>query len=283
MNRFLSLPIALSVVVASAGAARADRPDPKPPHHSVTTAPAGDAYEVAAEDNHHAHSHKHPGVVEVATQASQYSSYAWSTTCMAGSPVACGTTLCNSQAEILWRLFGLAANGNWVLLDTRCAGSTAPAPVGAPPAPVVTPAMVLQAFKRVPVPSYRAHTQPAGKTLVNFDTIFYTDAQPLTRNVVLLGQNVRLEIKPSTFTWVHGDGTTATTSTPGAAYPAKDIVYRYAHAHRTVQEHVEIVWTAQYSLNGGPLQDVAGTVTTIGPATPLRIAEATPALSGAGH
>ena len=99
----------------------------------------------------------------------------------------------------------------------------------------------------------------------------------------LLGQRVRLEIKPSRFEWVHGDGTTATTSGPGAPYPSKDIVYRYDDAHRTVAHRVVVTWSAEYSLNGGPLQPVNGTVTTTGPATPLRVAEASPALSGSGH
>ena len=92
--------------------------------------------------------------------------------------------------------------------------------------------MVLAAFRRIPLPSLRSHSQPANKTLINFDTIFFTDAEPLTRNLTLLGQRVRLEIRPSRFEWVHGDGTTATTATPGSPYPAKDVVYRYQDAHR---------------------------------------------------
>ncbi len=143
--------------------------------------------------------------------------------------------------------------------------------------------MVLAAFRRVPVPSLRSESQPANKTLINFDTIFFTRAEPLTRQVTLLGQDVRLEITPSRFEWVHGDGTTATTSTPGAPYPAKDVVYRYSDAHATVGHRVIVTWSAEYSLNGGPLQPVGGTVTTAGPVTPLRIAEASPALSGSGH
>jgi len=142
---------------------------------------------------------------------------------------------------------------------------------------------VANAFQRIPLPALRAITQPAGKTLINFDTIFYVDAQPLHRTLNLLGQRVELEITPSTFRWVHGDGTTAVTQTAGAAYPAKDVVYRYQQAHVTVRHHVEIVWTARWSLNGGAYQDVPGTVTTVGPETPLRVAEATPALSGYGH
>jgi hypothetical protein len=73
------------------------------------------------------------------------------------------------------------------------------------------------------------------------------------------------------------------THTAGAAYPAKDVVHRYQHADVTVRQHVEIVWTARWSLNGGAYQEVDGTVTTVGPATPLRVVEATPALSGQGH
>jgi len=142
---------------------------------------------------------------------------------------------------------------------------------------------VLQAFQRIPLPHLRSVTQPDEKTLVNFDTIFYVQAAPLHRTLTLLGQRVELAITPATYRWVHGDGTTSVTHTPGAAYPAKTVVYRYQRAHVTVRQHVEIVWTARWSLNGGPYQDVDGTVTTVGPATALRIAEATPALSGQGH
>ncbi len=163
-----------------------------------------------------------------------------------------------------------------------CSGNGPPAIAGVAP-PQVTPGMVAAAFRRIPLPSLRSHSQPADKTLINFDTIFFTDAEPLTRNITLLGQRVRLEIRPSRFEWVHGDGTTRATSTPGAPYPAKDVVYRYDDAHRTVQHRVVVTWSAEYSLNGGALQPVNGTVTTTGPATPLRIAEASPALSGSGH
>ena len=165
-----------------------------------------------------------------------------------------------------------------------CSGN-GPPPVAAAAAapPQVTEAMVLQAFRRIPLPSLRSRTQPANKTLINFDTIFFTQAQPLTRRLTLLGQRVRLEIRPSRFEWVHGDGTSQTTSTPGAAYPSKSIIYRYADAHTTVAHRVVVTWSAEYSLNGGPLRPVSGTVTTTGPDTPLRVAEASPALSGHGH
>jgi hypothetical protein len=166
-------------------------------------------------------------------------------------------------------------NGQWVPLEIFC--------LTAPPdaSPQVTPDLVARAFQRIPLPKLRSLTQPEGKTLVNFDTIFHVDAQTLTRQLTLLGQRVELRIKPSSFRWVHGDGTTAVTTTPGAAYPSKQVVHRYQQAHVTVSHHVEVVWTAEWRLNGGGWQPVPGSVTTVGPETQLTVAEAVPALSGA--
>jgi hypothetical protein len=149
--------------------------------------------------------------------------------------------------------------------------------------PVITPELVLRAFRRIPLPEPETHVQPDDTTLVNLETIFYTDAAAFDRSITLLGQRVDLAIEPTSFRWVHGDGTTSTTQTAGAAYPSKDVVHRYQHAHTTVRPHVEVTWSASYRVGGGPAQTVPGTVTTVGPTTVLRVAEAVPALSGAGH
>jgi hypothetical protein len=200
--------------------------------------------------------------------------------CGEGSQQPCDYSINCGPGEIGVKQWGLVDNV-WTELDSGCV--TPDQAPNATAAPTVTPDLVARAFQRIPLPALRAKTQPADKTLINFDTIFYVEAAPLHRSLTLLGQQVELEITPSTFRWVHGDGTTTETHTAGAAYPAKDVVYRYQHAHVTVQHHVEIVWTARWSLNGGPYQDVPGTVTTVGPETPLQVAEATPALSGYGH
>jgi hypothetical protein len=213
---------------------------------------------------------------------STYSAIEWHLACgeAIGSAQAGGVPCSNAnecppgrQPFTKWGLL----DGTWIELETVCQDEAPPG------TPSVTPRLVARAFQRIPLPAFRAITQPADKTLINFDTIFRVEAAPLDRTVTLLWQRVDLRITPSTFRWVHGDGTTSVTTTPGAAYPAKDVVYRYERAHVTVMQHVEIVWTARWSLNGGPFQDVTGTVTTVGPATALRIAEATPALSGYGH
>ena len=149
--------------------------------------------------------------------------------------------------------------------------------------PVITPALVLRAFKRVSLPHATTIVQPGGRTLVNLETIFHTGVGPLTRTVRLLGQRVRLAIRPSSYLWRYGDGSTARTTTPGAAYPARTITHRYPHAHLTVHPSVQVTWSATYSVNGSATRPVPGTVTTTGPSTTLRIAEAVPALSGYGH
>lgn len=157
-----------------------------------------------------------------------------------------------------------------------------PAAAGAGPAPLpqVTPGVVLTAIRRIGLPALTAYTQPEGKTLVNFPTIFYTRPQPYTRTLTLLGQAVHITATPTSYTWHYGDGGTATTSTPGARYPAQDITHEYRHAHVTVQTSVDVSYTATFTVGGGPARTIPGAVTVTGPSTPLRISEATPVLSG---
>ena len=253
-------------------------------------AACGQSSDVKAETNgYYAQSESAPCVNDedkpsVSNQDAYYTAYRVKIVCFIRSGAGSQASGCPRSApdacqpgQTLYQQFGLH-DGTWEPLGQFCRDTE---PGAAPPA--VTPALVARAFQRIPLPALRAVTQPADKTLINFDTIFYVQAEPLHRTITLLGQRVELAITPSTFRWVHGDGTTAVTHTAGAAYPAKEVVHRYQRAHVTVMQHVEIVWTATWSLNGGPSEDVDGTVTTVGPATPLRVAEATPALSGYGH
>jgi hypothetical protein len=157
--------------------------------------------------------------------------------------------------------------------------TTQPAAAAAP-RPQVTPGVVMTAMRRIGLPALAAHTQPEGKTLVNFATIFYTEPQPFTRSVTLLGRRVTIVATPQTFTWDYGDGTTSSTSTPGAPYPAKDVTHSYRDAHRTVLTSVDVAYSARFRVGGGAWQDIPGTVTIAGPTSPLRISEATALLSG---
>ena len=147
----------------------------------------------------------------------------------------------------------------------------------------MTPGLVLTALRRLGLPSLEARTQPEDKTLVNFATIFYATPQPFTRTVTLLGQSVDVEATPSSYTWHYGDGTSTTTTTPGAPYPAKDVTHSYTDAHTTVQTSVDVTYSARFRVDNGAWQTIPDTVTIVGPAGALRISEATAVLSGEYH
>ena len=90
----------------------------------------------------------------------------------------------------------------------------------------LTPGMVQHAFERLTWPASPLVVQPPnGRTLVNFDTNFYTtNAHPTTRTVTLIGQRVTIEATPTEYTWhFGGDGATVTctTATSPPATPAR--------------------------------------------------------------
>lgn len=160
--------------------------------------------------------------------------------------------------------------------------STCIEPGEAAPAEVLTPGRILEAFRRIPVPTSPIGVNPVGgRTLVNFDTIFHTEAQPFTETVRLLGRSVTFDITPSEFTWDTGQGT-FTTSEPGRAYKASlpmsaYITHRYLEAGK-VQLGLETTWTARWRVGNGPWRPVDGTVTTSSPSVPLDVVTARPQL-----
>lgn len=222
--------------------------------------------------------------------AAPYANYAWASVCGAFEPtdprgfqsVDCAAARnCPDPAERVWQLWGerRPPEAGWELLGAQCFGRP-PGPGDTPQPPTIGPGDVLTALRRIGLPALEAKTQPADKTLVNFATIFYAEPEPFTRTIRLLGQRVDVEATPATYTWHHGDGTTAQTSDPGAPYPAKDVTHDYTDAHVTVRPRVDVTYIARFRVNGGPWQDIAERVTIAGPEGELRIAEATAVLSG---
>lgn len=148
------------------------------------------------------------------------------------------------------------------------------------PTPQLTPGMVAAAFRRLPLPPATLQVQPAnGRTLVNFATNFWTERGELTRSVSLLGRRVDLRIWPTSYTWSFGDGTTSTTSEPGAPYPDLQVTHDYRRAGR-VAPSVDTTYAAEFSVDSGPWQPVSGTVTIPGAPVGLRVLTATPTLVG---
>jgi len=144
----------------------------------------------------------------------------------------------------------------------------------------ITPDLVRDALRDVGLPTLSVNTNPADKTLVNLATVFFARPSTVTKTLNLLGQAVLVEATPTVFVWHFGDGETVTTDSPGAPYPAMDVTHRYAHAEVTMHPSVDTTYTARFRVNGGAWQDVDGTVTIAGPPIDLRVAEATPVLSG---
>ncbi len=146
--------------------------------------------------------------------------------------------------------------------------------------PVDVPGLVAAAFRRIPLPEAELVIQPPnGRTLVNFETNFYTEQGEFTRTVRLLGRRVELRIWPASFGWRFGDGESDETTSPGAAYPDLEVTHEYLEKGR-VSPSVDVTYAAQFRVGGGPWRDVAGTVTIPGSPQELRVVEARPVLVG---
>lgn len=138
---------------------------------------------------------------------------------------------------------------------------------------------IRRAIREVPMPPLELKIQPNGKTLVNVETIFYTDPTTLRRTVTLLGRSVRLEATPVKYAWVHGDGSTASTSRPGRPYPSKDVTHRYEQPGENLRARVDTSYRVRYSVDGGAWATLDETLTATGPETTIDVAEAAPVLT----
>ena len=129
------------------------------------------------------------------------------------------------------------------------------------------------------MPPLKLRIQPDGETLVNVETIFYTEPTTMRRTVALLGHSVRLVCTPERYTWVHGDGTTASTGRPGRPYPAKDVTHRYQRPDSDLRARVDTTYSVRYSVDGGSWTDLAEPLTAPGPSTTIDVDEAVPVLT----
>lgn len=146
--------------------------------------------------------------------------------------------------------------------------------------PQPTEADYFAAFQTIPLPKSVLHVQPAdGRTLVNFATNFYTVQPPFTATATVLEQAVEFRIRPTTFTWHFGDGTSTTSTTPGAAYPDLQITHTYADKGE-VQARVDTTYSADWRVGQGAWTPVNGTVTIAGDPVGLTVLTASPQLVG---
>ncbi|WP_433015463.1 PKD domain-containing protein [Kribbella sp. CA-294648] len=146
----------------------------------------------------------------------------------------------------------------------------------------VTWDQVLSEVKNVAFPQLTVKVQPAGRTLVNLDTIVYTDKYKVySQTVTVLGFPVEVQATPESYTWNFGDGTTLVTRTPGNPYPSKDIIHKYMKKGG-VSLTLTVGYEARYNVAGTGWRYV-GTVPITGPVTPLQVREAVPVLVEPGR
>ncbi len=148
----------------------------------------------------------------------------------------------------------------WTLNGVLCLPTTTdPTDPTTPPVPVVT----LADFQSLPLPAAVPAIQPTGgEALIRMRTNTYVDptsTTPRTYDLTLLDTPVQVRATPTTYTWDYGDGTDPVTTTdPGAPYPDLTTWHTYTHTG-TVQITLTTTYTGEYSVAGGPWQNIPGT------------------------
>ncbi len=148
----------------------------------------------------------------------------------------------------------------WTLNGVLCLPTTTdPTDPTTPPVPVVT----LADFQSLPLPAAVPAIQPTGgEALIRMRTNTYVDptsTTPRTYDLTLLDTPVQVRATPTTYTWDYGDDTTPVTTTdPGAPYPDLTTWHTYTHTG-TVQITLTTTYTGEYSVAGGPWQNIPGT------------------------
>jgi hypothetical protein len=139
--------------------------------------------------------------------------------------------------------------------------------------PAPSPDEVFRYFQRLPLPQLETRQQPPGDALVGLPVIFFTDgASTQTYSLDIRGFTVDIVATAEGFTWHTGDGTTLTTTDPGAPYPAHTITHDYASGTYTAS--LTTTWGGTFTVDGSASVDVPGTTTTDGPPVTFTVVEA---------
>jgi hypothetical protein len=209
----------------------------------------------------------------------------WTPACAGSNPALAGTlcpsatTLCpsveNGAQVRMWRwtrqwdLVAGKAITAWQVAGVECVGSEI---AGTPD----VRHLLLRTFRdRVKLLAATVEIQPSnGRTLVNLDTIFYTEDRSRTvTGIDVLGRSVDLRLTAAAYRWFFGDGEATTTAGPGRPYPSKDVSHRYS-ASGVVAPRVDVTYTGEYRVDRGRWMDIAGDATVTGRTVPLTVVEA---------
>ena len=138
------------------------------------------------------------------------------------------------------------------------------------------PAAAAKAFQEMDIKPSEVNVQPPdGWTLVNVETIAYTDREPRTVSTELFGIPVDIRAVPNGYSWDFGDGSEPLSTTdPGAPYPAHTIGHAYMKQGAATIT-LTTAWRGQFRLAGEPTwHDVPGEASTASSSDSLEILEA---------
>lgn len=141
-----------------------------------------------------------------------------------------------------------------------------------------TAGQINTAVRQLIFPGFAVETQPAQETLINFDTILFTEPRNYSRSINLLGYQISLRAEPIRFKWVHGDGTTQLSNSPGKSYPNQNVTHRFAKSG-TMNLRVDTIYSVRYRIGNGGWQTLNSTISAPGPVTRITVREATALLT----
>lgn len=131
-------------------------------------------------------------------------------------------------------------------------------------------------FQRVRLVGSGIEVQPGrGWTLVNVETIVFTDPGAQSFETSLLGMPVVIEASPIRYTWDFGDGSAPlVTADPGAPYPDHGVAHVYRRAGtRTISLTTE--WTGRFRVaDDASWMPISGTAVTTDQAPPIEVRQA---------
>jgi len=169
-----------------------------------------------------------------------------------------------------------AANGTWQYSGSTCIR---------PARPVVTAALVRAQVVRL-VPTAALGLAPDSVTLVNIQTVMWVDA-PGAQNlpmVRILGQRVVIHLIADHVAYDFGDGRSDADGPVGKRYDGTGDPCRtrlcpdyYGHVYTVRGEKTvtaTVYWRASFTVDGGPRQQVPGTVAGPASSATVRVREA---------
>jgi len=170
-------------------------------------------------------------------------------------------------------------SGPWQRVGQSC-NVPAAAVAAVDPRPVLTVAAIRDAFRQVKFAKPTVHVQPEGNvTLVNLPTYYRVQwpaqgVQPdEVATVQLLGRSVRIRPLGRSFVYRFGDGaSTGPTQDMGGRYPDGAIRHTYATAAKAAVR-VDATYGGEFSVDGGPWQEVGDTVQIDGPVVGVQVRE----------